>query len=104
MDERPDWWAENAAIRERLDLPAYEPPRFADGTYTHKVVPDLEAEFGVTVRFVGLNTRYPDAWTIRVDGEPVADIERRRDARGNTVYGHTAAEVRAVVAGAVAES
>lgn len=99
--DRPDWWATNEAIRAELDLPAYEPPRLADGTYTHEVVPDLEARHGCTIRFVGVNTTYPEAWALRVDGERVAELPRRRDANGNTVYGLTAAELRAAVASAV---
>jgi hypothetical protein len=95
--DRPDWWARNQRIREELDLPDYEPPRLADGTYTHEVVPDLEAEHDCTVRFIGINTTYPESWEFRVDGEPVGRIPRRRDANGNTVYGLTAEELRAAV-------
>lgn len=102
-DERPDWWDRNEAIRDELDLPGYEPPRFADGTFTHEVVPSLEAEFDVAIRFIGFNTSYPDAWELRVDGDRVCDLERRRDSRGNTVYRMTAAEVREAVAGAVGD-
>lgn len=99
--DRPDWWARNERIREELDLPTYEPPRLADDSYTHEVVPDLEARHDCTVRFIGVNTTYPEAWELRVDGEPVRKIARRRDTNGNTVYGLTAAELRAAVREAV---
>lgn len=85
-DAKPEWWVENEAIKASFDLPAYEPPRFADGTYTHEVVPSLEGELAGTIRFVGVDTRYPEDWEVRVDGEPVMSIGRRRDDRGNTVY------------------
>lgn len=97
MGERPHWWAENEAIRERLDLPAYEPPRLADGTYTHEVVPALEAAHDCTVRLIGVNTTFPEDWELRVDGETVRQVERRRDGNGNTVYGLTEEELRAAV-------
>jgi len=101
MDERPDWWARNEAIREELDLPTYEPPRLADDTYTHEVVPELEARHDCTVRFIGINTTYPEAWELRVDGEPVRRVPRQRDANGNTVYELTVEELRKAVRAAV---
>lgn len=90
--EKPDWWSANEDVKASFDLPPYEPPRFADGTYTHEVVPGLEAEFDCTIRFVGVDPRYPDDWEVRVDGEPVLELGRRRDEYGNTVYEVTAAE------------
>lgn len=83
---KPEWWVANEAVKAAFDLPAYEPPRFADGTYTHDVVPDLEAEFDCTIRFLGVNPRYPEDWQVRVDGQPLFSIGRRRDEDGNTVY------------------
>lgn len=86
MSRKPDWWLENERIRASLDLPAYEPPRFADGTYTHEVVEPLEAEFGVEIRFVAVNPRHGDDWEVRIDGVPALTVGRRRDDAGNTVY------------------
>ncbi|MEF8790710.1 MAG: hypothetical protein V5A61_11355 [Haloarculaceae archaeon] len=88
--EKPRWWSANEAVKASFDLPPYEPPRFADGTYTHDVVPDIEREFDCTIRFVGVDPRYPDDWEVRVDGEPLLEVGRRRDEHGNTVYGLTA--------------
>ena len=85
-DERPSWWTENERLREELSLPPYEPSRFADGVYTHRVVERLETEQDCTVRFVALEPRYPDDWEVRVDGERLFGIGRRRDEHGNTVY------------------
>lgn len=86
MTGKPDWWRENERIRASLSLPAYEPPRFADGTYTHEVVEPLEAELGVVIRFVALDPRHGDDWAVRADGDPVMTVGRRRDDAGNTVY------------------
>jgi len=85
-DERPSWWTENERLREEMDLPPYEPSRFADGTYTYRVVERLEAEHDCTLRFVALNPHYPDDWAVRADGERLFGIGRRRDEHGNTVY------------------
>lgn len=86
MPRKPDWWRENDRIRDALDLPAYEPPRFEDGTYTHEVVEPLEADLGVEIRFVARNPRHGDDWGVRIDGDPALTVGRRRDDGGNTVY------------------
>lgn len=84
--EKPEWWAENEQVKAEFDLPAYEPPRFEDGTYTHEVIPALEWEYDCRIRFVGDDPRYPEDWQVRVDGDPVMEVGRRRDESGNTVY------------------
>jgi hypothetical protein len=89
-DERPDWWNENKTIREELELPSYDPPRFEDVVYTHEVVPDLEEQHGIKIRFVGMNTNYGDDWEIQIDGDTVLTIGRHRDENGNTVFEMTA--------------
>ncbi|RBI58529.1 hypothetical protein DMJ13_26580 [halophilic archaeon] len=94
---QPQWWLENESLREEMDLPPYDPPRFADGTYTHEVVFQLEDQYDCTIQFVGPNTRYEEAWQIRVDGELVADIGRHRDENGNTVFEMTADSFQATV-------
>lgn len=93
-DPRPPWWVENEELRERLELPAYTPPRFRDGTFTHVVTAELEERHGRSIRFFGEDTRYPDDLQVRVDGEPVFSIGRFRDRDGNTVYEMTADEFR----------
>lgn len=94
-DDRPDWWARNAAYKRRLGVPEYRPPRFRDGVYTHTVVGELEAAHGCTIRFVGRNSTYPEDWEVQVDGTPVMAIGRHRDENGNTVYELDAAEFEA---------
>ena len=84
--DRPDWWRENERLRAEMDLPEYEPPRFADGTYTHEITEPIETAHACRIQFIGLNTHYPDDWEVRVDGEPVMGIGRHRDEHGNTVY------------------
>jgi hypothetical protein len=85
-ESKPEWWADNEAIKRELGLPAYDPPRFADGVPTHEVVDGLEAEHGCRIRFLARNTRYPEDWTVAVDGQDVFSIGRHRDDNGNTVY------------------
>ena len=104
MTDRPDWWDENQALRDRLGLPAYEAPRFEDGTYAHRVVDRLEERFDCRLRFVGYNTEYPEDWAVEADGDPLFPIGRHRDSDGNTVYETTAAEFeREVVDGLAAD-
>ncbi|WIV65899.1 hypothetical protein [Natrialbaceae archaeon AArc-T1-2] len=95
--DKPDWWKENNRIREEMDLPPYDPPRFIDGVYLHEVVDDLKAECDCTIRFVGENTEYGDDWDIRIDGDRVAKIGRHRNENANTVYEMTASEFRTLV-------
>lgn len=92
--EKPDWWRENESLREEMSLPPYRPSIFTDGTYTHTVVADLEAEFGCTIRFVAVNPEYPDDWEVRINDRSVFEIGRYRDENGNTVYEMTAKEFR----------
>jgi hypothetical protein len=87
--DRPEWWEGNEEIRETLGiggLGPYEPPRFADGTYTYEVVPELEAKYGCSIRILSLNPDRDGAWEIRVDGRTVASTERRRNENGNGLY------------------
>jgi hypothetical protein len=94
-DSKPEWWSVNEALREEMGLHEYDPPRFADGTYTHEVVDPLEAEYDCTIQFRSdVNPEYPEDWQVRVDREPVARIARHRNADGNTVYDLTAEEFR----------
>jgi len=61
------WWVENEELRAYLDLPDYTPPRFADGTYTHDLIPELEEKYDCDIRFLGVDTRYLEDWEVRVD-------------------------------------
>lgn len=54
----------------------------------------IETEYDCVVRFVGDGPRYPEGWEVRVDGEPVLTVGRRRDEDGNTVYELTADKFR----------
>jgi hypothetical protein len=90
--DRPDWWEANERLREEMELPPYEPPRFIDGVYTHEIVPDLEEEHDCIIMFAGIDPEYPEDWYVRVDGEGVMSIGRHRDENGNTIYEMTADE------------
>lgn len=46
---------------------------------------------------LGINPEYPDEWQIRIDGQQVGVIKRRRDKNGNTVYKLTAEEFREIM-------
>lgn len=86
-EDKPAWWEANERLRAELELAAYEPPRFADGTYTHDVVDELESRHGCSIMFrSAVNPDYPEDWEVRVDGRSVARIGRHRDRNGNTVY------------------
>jgi hypothetical protein len=86
QSQKPDWWLQSERIKQRLDLPPYEPPRFSDGTYKHQIVEQLEKKHNCEIRFIGNNTEYPDDWEVWINNETVFKISRRRDHNGNTVY------------------
>lgn len=97
-DDRPAWWLANEALRREMDLADYEPPRFADGTYTHEVVEPLERQYGCRIQFRSdLNPAYPEDWAVLVDRESVAPVGRHRDQNGNTVYETTPEAFRRTV-------
>ena len=93
----PDWWIENQSIKLGMDLPAYDPPRFEDGIYTHTIVPVLEKELGCEIRFIGIDVRYLDDWEIRIDDIPVCEIKKYRTQEGNTIYGIVSEKFNAMI-------
>lgn len=95
--EDPQWRRTNERLRESLGLPAYEPPRFQDGTHTFEVTDELESRYNCDIRFRGREVRYKDPWEVVVDQTPVLSIERRRDANGNTVFLMDSDEFRQVI-------
>lgn len=101
----PRWWRENVRLRRRLGLPTYEPPRLADGTYVHELVPALESRFGCTVRLRSVvNPEYPEAWALHVDGRRVGPVERHRDNNGNTVFELSPEALRRLVESAATDN
>lgn len=84
--KRPEWWKKNQQLREELGLPDYEPARFDDGVFKHEILPDLENEYNCTITFQSKNPQYPCDWVIRIDGEQIMTIERRRTKCGNTIF------------------
>lgn len=100
--ERPDgevpaWWEENVEIREELGLGGYDAPRFEDGRYVHEVLEELEAEHDGQIRLVDPEPSTGRGWEVRLDGEPVATVQRTRDANANTVFGMRAAAFREAI-------
>ena len=82
----PAWWRRAIEEFEAHDLRPYRPPRFADGTLAHEVIAPLEAEFEVEIDFASVETDFREAWSVRVDGQPIAAVGRRRSPEGYTVY------------------
>ena len=86
LSELPDWWRRAVEEFREHDLRPYRPPRFADGTLVHEVVEPLEAEIDVAIDFANLAGDRREDWSVRLDGEPVGRIPRRRSPEGYTVY------------------
>ncbi|WP_436348958.1 hypothetical protein [Natronorubrum sp. FCH18a] len=85
-EERSDWWERNITLREAMELPPYEPPRFEDDIYTHHVIAEVEEEHGCHILFRGVNTHYQEDWNVQIDGEDKFKIGKSRDKNGNTIY------------------
>ena len=94
----PDWWKRNQRVRDQLNLPAYDPPRFEDGVYKHEVQQSLKEWFDCTIEFRSKNPQHPCEWTVYVDGKRTLTIGRSRSEEGNTVFEVTAAEFIEAVA------
>ena len=101
VESLPDWWREAIEEFEAHDLRPYRPPRFADGALLHEVVEPLETELDVDIDFIGVNVTAGDDWTVRVDGEPICDIGRRRTAEAYTQFELTSEAFEAMVREAV---
>lgn len=101
VSELPAWWRESIERFEEYGLRPYRPPRLADGELKHEVVADLEAEFGVEIRFVGIDATYGDDWTLFVDDEDAGPVARHRSTDGYTVFECTADELRERVRDAI---
>lgn len=96
-EDRPSWWERNQHLRERLNLPAYDPPRFGDGKYTHEVRHTLEERFDCRIEFRSKNPVHPCDWEVSVDGEHLLTTGRSRTDGGNTVFEVSSAEFVAAV-------
>lgn len=96
-DDQPDWWTGNERLRRELGLPAYQPPRFENGTLVYRVVAALEERFDCRIRFCGVDLGPADEWPVTVDGVEVGRLPRRRDESGNVVYQCTPEEFRTLV-------
>lgn len=94
---KPDWWRENEALRDRMELPPYQPPRFLDDVYLHTVVEELEQRHSIRILLLGRNTRYGDDWVVTVDGEDIGSVGRHRDNNSNTVYELESREFRELI-------
>lgn len=84
-DELPEWWQRAIEEHKRYGLRPYRPPRFEDGTLKHVVVDRLEDREDVNIDFIDLDIS-DDRWQIRLDGDVVGTIGRRRSTDGYTVF------------------
>lgn len=94
----PEWWQQAIAEFEAAGLRPYRPPRLEDGAYKHRVVEDLESRYDVDIEFVGVGVSYGDDWTVRVDGEAIAQIGHRRSTQGFSVFEMSEDELRTLIA------
>jgi len=91
-EEIPEWLLEMHEKFEDSSIPPYQPPRFQDGVPEQAVIDQLEAELGIVIRVVGVDTLEEEDWEIRVDGDTVGQIGRRRSSDGFTVLEISSAE------------
>lgn len=97
LDDVPPWWNENVEIREELDLPGYDAPKFEDDTYVHTVVEELESRYDCDIQFVDPSPSKVSTWEIRVDGHPIETVHRTRDVDANTIFAITASSFKSLV-------
>lgn len=81
----PEWWQRAIEEHREYGLRPYRPPRFEDGTLKHTVIERLEDEYDVDIGFIDLDIG-DESWQIRVDGDIVGEIQRRRSTEGYTVF------------------
>lgn len=86
MAEKPDWWIKNEKIRQKMELPSYDPPRFSDGRYTHEIIPKIESTHDCRIQFISYVETEEREWNIRINGEDICQIGKRRTENGNTIY------------------
>ena len=87
ISELPDWWRSAIAEFRSHDLPPYKPPRFSDGVLIQEVIDKLKEEHSRRISLIGIDTRYGDDWSVRVDDKTVGEIEHTRAAEGYVVFG-----------------
>lgn len=86
LSEYPDWWRRNIEEFREHDMRPYRPPRFEDGEYTPELIMSLEGELDIEIQLRGVNPQSGNDWEIRVDGETVSTVGRRREGEGYTLY------------------
>jgi hypothetical protein len=101
LSSYPDWWQENAELFRSHEMRPYRPSRFEGGAIVAQVLDNLEDELGVSIflRRTGRESR--GVWTVAVDGEPVARLERERTEQAFTRYRMNADTFKRLVRDAV---
>lgn len=82
----PDWWCHSVEEFRQHELRPYRPPRFTDNELVPPMVEQLETDFDIDIRLLGLNVTEGDDWNIFVGDKEVASIGRHRDPAGYTVF------------------
>ncbi|MFB6303723.1 MAG: hypothetical protein ABEH47_01045 [Haloferacaceae archaeon] len=97
----PEWWRRNVEEFREHGMRPYRPPRLADGTLSPPLLEDLEAEYGVDVRFRAVDPQEGGDWELVVGDDPVLAVDKYRHGDGYSVYEASPEAVRAAVSEAV---
>lgn len=86
LEEYPEWWRRNIELFRAHGMRAYRPPRFSDGELVPIVVSELSDEISADISIRTTDPSKEHGWKLRVDGETVATMHRRRDGDGFSEY------------------
>lgn len=96
----PEWWRKGIEEHRAYGLRPYRPPRFEDDTIYPSLEADLEAEFDITLTLVCYDIE-TGVWSVVVDGEHIAELERERSPEGYSVIRTTGPAFRELIENAV---
>lgn len=96
----PDWWQKGIEEHRAYGLRPYRPPRFADDELYPPLKKELESTHGIDLSLICYDIE-ENVWDVRVDGEKIGGIKRRRSPAGFSVIGIDHDEFRELVAEAV---
>lgn len=84
-EDQPGWLREAVEEFDEYGLKPYRLPRFSDGVYLHEIVGELEDNYDINIRFIGMDVREGDPWETQVDGRTVGEVHRHRHQDGYSV-------------------
>jgi len=103
LSSYPGWWRENAELFRSHGMRPYRPSRFEDGVVVTNVLDNLEDELGVTISLRTTENEPRGTWTVTVDSQPIAHVERERTKQAFTRYRMDADAFKRTVRDAVEE-